>query len=302
MCVNIDDYYCTFLNVIYNTIPFKRVSRSKCLPLSILKLQNSPNRLWKKYRANLSAVDLQRHKLVTKELKFALKEHFTEEGKCLNSRKADSFYLVCLYSSKKPKPASVLVHEGKPLENDLAKANAYNSFFVSNFVLDDQTCPYFASKVARGVGQISPKFDALTISESLSSLKAKHSLGPDGLSAYFVKKLGTALFIPLEIIFNVSYTTGKIPEFWRKAVVVPIHKKGDISLIENYRPVSLCCVCCKLMESIINRSLITYLESQSLLTGNQFGFRKNKSCELQLINCKNRWTALLDRGIPTDAV
>ena len=81
-----------------------------------------------------------------------------------------------------------------------------------------------------------------------------------------------------------------------------MHKKGDMSKACNYRPISLCSVACKLMESIINSHLLLHLESNNLLSANQFGFRKNKSCPLQLLKCKNEWTKLLDVGESIDII
>ena len=66
-------------------------------------------------------------------------------------------------------------------------------------------------------------------------------------------------------------------------IVVALHKKGDMSKVDNYRPISLCSVVCKLMESIINSQLLIHLETHKLLSDNQFGFRKTKFCSLQLL-------------------
>ena len=75
---------------------------------------------------------------------------------------------------------------------------------------------------------------------------------------------------------------------------VPVFKKGSSSSVENYRPISLCCVTCKLMESIINESLMKFLSCNHLLKTQQFGFQKHKSCTIQLLSCVNKWSALLD--------
>ena len=56
------------------------------------------------------------------------------------------------------------------------------------------------------------------------------------------------------------------------------------------------------MERVINSSLLSFLETRNLLSKNQFGFRKNKSCSLQLLKCKNDWTYLIDKGNSVDVV
>ena len=50
---------------------------------------------------------------------------------------------------------------------------------------------------------------------------------------------GNSICEPLWIIFNVCLKKGKIPSDWRKAHVVPVHKKGDKQCLKNFRPISL---------------------------------------------------------------
>ena len=76
--------------------------------------------------------------------------------------------------------------------------------------------------------------------------------------------------------------------------MIPLFKKGDSSLVANYRPVSLCSVVCKLMESVINTKILDFLDLHKLLSDKQFGFRKNKSCAQQLLKCRNEWTKFLN--------
>jgi len=51
----------------------------------------------------------------------------------------------------------------------------------------------------------------------------------------------------------------------------------------NYRPVSLTCVLCKVLESIIRDGLVDYLESAGLIRDTQLGFRKGRSCLSNLL-------------------
>ena len=73
------------------------------------------------------------------------------------------------------------------------------------------------------------------------------------------------------------------PNKWKKANIVPIHKKGDKQLIQNYRPVSLLSICGKIFEKIIFNSLFKYLEN-NLLNPHQSGFRPGDSCVHQLLS------------------
>ena len=57
----------------------------------------------------------------------------------------------------------------------------------------------------------------------------------------------------------------KVPEEWRQANVIPIFKKGSKAAPSNYRPVSLTCVSCKMMESIIKDDLMLHLKRNNLI-------------------------------------
>ena len=77
--------------------------------------------------------------------------------------------------------------------------------------------------------------DILSIIKSLDSSK---SHGFDNISIKMIKICSESVTIPLKIIFEESLKKGIFPEIWKKANVVPIHKK-DKTLITNYRPISL---------------------------------------------------------------
>ena len=86
----------------------------------------------------------------------------------------------------------------------------------------------------------------------------------------------------LQIIFERSLQTGKIPSDWSKALVAPIFKKGDKSSAANYRPISLTCILCKVLEHIIASNVVEHMNKHDLLYDLQHGFREKRSCETQL--------------------
>jgi len=71
----------------------------------------------------------------------------------------------------------------------------------------------------------------------------------------------------LVCIFNPSLNTGIMPDDWKTANVTPVFKQGNCILASNYRPVSLTCICCKILEHVV---LNTQLEN--LIHENQHGF------------------------------
>ena len=71
-------------------------------------------------------------------------------------------------------------------------------------------------------------------------------------------------------------------------------KKSDRSPAYNYRPVSLTCVPCKLLELILCSNIMAHLDEYKLLSYRQHAFRKRHSCETQLTTVINGRAKILD--------
>ena len=133
-----------------------------------------------------------------------------------------------------------------------------------------------------------PKINELKITvegveKLLRNLKVNKSPGPDDIPARILKELAHEIAPVLTHIFIQSLETGEIPEDWLKANIAPIYKKGNRNLAENYRPVSLTCICCKVMEHILCKHMLNHLDLHKILTHLQHGFRSGYSCETQLL-------------------
>ena len=89
---------------------------------------------------------------------------------------------------------------------------------------------------------------------------------------------------PLFGIFQFSLETGNFPSNWKRGNIVPVHKKGNKDLINNYRPVSLLPIFSKIYEKCIYDTLYNYFEGNDLFSKSQSGFRKGDSCVSQLLS------------------
>ena len=94
-----------------------------------------------------------------------------------------------------------------------------------------------------------------------------------------MKETVAELALALSLIFQALLQQSLLPDDF----VSPIFKKGDRSKPANYRPVSLTCLCCKLIEHIITSSVISHLKHHNILTDAQHGFHKQWSCKSQLV-------------------
>ena len=90
--------------------------------------------------------------------------------------------------------------------------------------------------------------DIATLIKSLDPNKAH---GLDMISIRVLKRCDKSISKPLDLIFQSCIKQGKFPTEWKKANVVPVHKKGDKQILKNYRPVSLLPICGKIFERLI---------------------------------------------------
>ena len=93
-----------------------------------------------------------------------------------------------------------------------------------------------------------------------------------------------------------------MPKDWKLANVTPLFKKGDKSDPGNYRPVSLTSITCKILEHVIYSSIVNHLDKHNVLCSHQHGFRKNRSCETQLIGLIDDLSKGLDNNNQIDAI
>ena len=133
-------------------------------------------------------------------------------------------------------------------------------------------------------------FNTAQILRILKNLKNKKSTGLDGLRSILFRQLASKLARPLAMIFNFIMQAGEVPVIWKKAIVVPVFKKGVSSNPQNYRPISLTCVGSKIFETAIKAELVPFLEEKNLISEYQHGFRKSRSTCLNLIESLDDWT------------
>ena len=107
-----------------------------------------------------------------------------------------------------------------------------------------------------------------------------------------MKNCAASLAKPLTIMFNTSFISGIIPQEWKLASVVPVHKKGGKDNVENYRPISLTSLVMKFFERCIQRELFSVCEQ--LLDPRQHGFVNNRSCTTQMIPFTNNLAITLN--------
>ena len=136
----------------------------------------------------------------------------------------------------------------------------------------------------------------------LKALDPAKAPGPDGISPRLLRELAVELAPALTLIFQSSLDTGVVPHDWRTALVTPIFKKGEHYNPANYRPISLTSVPCKILEHILVSTILSYAEANDILCDQQHGFRRQRSCETQLLGFVDEVSHSLETGGQVDTI
>lgn len=114
------------------------------------------------------------------------------------------------------------------------------------------------------------------LSTSLDKAKSGKAPGLDGLTAETLKHGGPRILQTLLSIINSVFEQQNPPDQWRQSVINPIPKKGNLSLMTNYRGISLMSVAAKLYNRMILLRIRPFVDPH--LRDNQAGFRPDRSC------------------------
>ena len=132
------------------------------------------------------------------------------------------------------------------------------------------------------------------VEKLLSGLQGHKAHGPDGILAHLLKESAHNMASLLTRIYKDSLHQCRLPCDWKTALVFPIYKKGSRKNPVDYRPISLTSIPCKILEHLIYSSVYKHLETNCILSDAQHGFRKNRSCETQLIITVNELASRLN--------
>ena len=134
------------------------------------------------------------------------------------------------------------------------------------------------------------------VSDVIRKLNNKTSVGYDGISTILLKRLEPVLLKPITHIINKSFITGIFPDKLKISRIIPIHKKDDIHIIDNYRPISLLPAISKILEKISYNQFFAYLSQLKYICQTQYGFRESHSTEHAVLELTNRILNDLDIG------
>ena len=196
-----------------------------------------------------------------------------------------------------------LESNGYVITDEYEKANAFNTYFQSQTILDDSNAilpelppPTYNTQLDRIV--ITP----LEVESILKTLKLGKASGPNGLNNRVLKELSKELSLPFSSLFNESLQRGIFPASYKDAHVSPVPKKGDLSVISNHRPICLLNSESKVFERLVFKHLFNHLQNNNMLSSLQSGFIPGDSTVNQLTYLYHTFFEALNAGKEVRAV
>lgn len=165
---------------------------------------------------------------------------------------------------------------------DKEKAEILQKQFLSVFSPVDTNTPTLPPRVTVDIENLTIPEEA--VRDKLKNINVNKSLGPDDIHPRILHELVDILSSPITVIFNRSIQGEELPDDWKLQYVSPIYKKGQRSRAENYRPISLTCIICKILESLVRSELLAHLQTNKVLSKRQYGFINGRSTTLQLLH------------------
>lgn len=115
------------------------------------------------------------------------------------------------------------------------------------------------------------------IGKAVMKLKVGKAVGTDGIPLEAWRYGGEAIKKGLIEVIRKAWRDGVIPEEWRKSIIVPLYKRGEVENAENYRGISLLCSAYKIYAEVLCNRLCKEAEEKKMLPESQAGFRKGRS-------------------------
>jgi hypothetical protein len=273
------------------------------------QLIKEKSRLWARYIETRRDDIIQKYKIVRNKLRWETRQIAKMEcdkiaAECKsNPKKFWNYVNSRVKSSHDIGDIIIKTKNGaeETLKEDEDKANAFGDYFASIF--SNEGNHEFNNLPYRGCNDNNNVvIDLKDIEKRMSNINIAKSAGCDGIHPRVLKELSSVLAYPLKLIFEHSFRNKELPIDWLSADITVIFKKGKKTEAGNYRPVSLTCICCKLMESIIRDHIMDYFYNNKLLSNKQFGFIKGRSTVTQLLIVLDKWTEYLEMGGQIDVI
>jgi hypothetical protein len=236
----------------------------------ILQLIRKKRRLWKKAKYGQAVAE---YKTVSEELKRKIRSPKRSMEKKLANTTTNNkrpFYNYVKKKTRSNEGVGPLKSAcGKTITDEAAMAEELNHCFSNVFTREDGTHGPAATQFPTRTKLQRTFITTQKVRAQIKKLKKNSSAGPDGISAELLQECANEISPILAAILRKSLNTTTVPAEWKQANVVPIFKKGAKHDPSNYRPISLTCVCCRVMESILKDDITAHLTRNNIISESQ---------------------------------
>ena len=255
-----------------------------------------------KHRTNLNTYN----SILQKSIRLAKANYY---GKEFEKHKCDSKKTWCTIknlinkkTSKNEFPSYFLI-ENKKETNTKFIADKFNEFFtnigpsLAEKIKSDSAISYKAYLKQHITSSF--KFSLVSsdsVLKLITTLKAKSSSGHDEISTILLKRISPIISDILSRTINQSLLTGVFPDKLKIAKVLPLFKKDNPYIFDNYRPISLLPSISKVFEKVVFKQVYEYFQANKLLYKSQYGFRIDHSTELASLELCDRLLKHMDEG------
>lgn len=190
------------------------------------------------------------------------------------------------------------------LPSSTLSVNFVNNFFANigkdlaeKIISTDKVSRYKFSPVTTYVSSfVLLDSDPFEVEHILMQSNSTSANGWDGIPTSFIKLCRSFLLPFLTQLANLCFKTGVFPIALKKSIITPVYKSGNRDEVSNYRPISVLPSIAKILEKLINKRIVNYLNKFNILAKTQFGFRKHLSTEDAVTDLTDLIVNKLDQG------
>ena len=290
-------WHSTFMDIMGKCIPQVVLHSRRNLPWltkSVIQAIRKRNSLFRAAKRSKSLASYQRYRAARNHVVALLRLNKSKYFKKLQSKDSKAFWKAIRLLNKKESLIPTLVSNGYRVESSKEKATVLNHFFHDCF---NKTLPPLTPQPSL-LCPVDCPADLLCSEEEvfdlISSLDTSKSTGPDGISARMLKSVATSITPSITRLFNLSLSTGILPDPWKSARIVPILKSTqNQSSPTNYRPISILPLVSKLLEKHVHQLLFCHLQENYPISSRQWGFLPERSAQSALLSVTHNWVQQL---------
>ena len=310
-----DIFLSLLIPVINRNLPLRKSKNCKTkirkpwITPKLLRYIKQKNKLYKIFVNNKTAINERKYKSyrnkVNNQLRHAKKSYYYDRVQNRNDSK-DTWSVIndILKKSKKDSP-DFFLSNNKEICDPQTIANEFNSYFENccknaldsmptNLLRIPAFDTYLTGHFSKSI--FFKAIDECELIEICKSIKNSYSYDVDYLNVHIMKQIIHSVLKPLLHIFNSSLQTGIVPTKLNIAKIVPVYKKGDSHLFNNYRPISILPCFSKLIEKCIFNRIYPFLSANNILCKSQYGFRKNHGTDHALIEFQDKAVKALNEN------